>query len=58
MDANNYNKYLASIKNANDIDDKELAKKVLARIKAEMEAEYGTNDSDVEYLLKKFRYYV
>lgn len=56
MDATTYNKYLSVIKTANDMNDKDRAKDILRNVQAEMISEYGLNDSDVEYLIKKFRY--
>lgn len=58
MDSSSYNKYLSAIKTANDMSDKDRAKEILRNIQAEMISEYGLSDSDVEYLIKKFRYYV
>ena len=58
MDASTYNKYLSVIKTANDMSDKERAKDILRKIQAEMISEYGINDDDVTYLIKKFRYYL
>ena len=58
MDASSYNKYLSAIKTANDLSDKGRAKEILRGIQADMISEYGLTDSDVEYLIKKFRYYV
>ena len=56
MDASSYNKYLSQIKFANDIKDKDNAKELLRQIKEALIVQFGFNDSDVEYLLKKFRY--
>ena len=58
MDAKNYNIYLSAIKTANDMSDKDRAKEMLRNIQAEMISSYGLSDSDVEYLIKQFRYYV
>ena len=58
MDAKSYNIYLSIIKNANDMSDKDRAKEILRSIQTEMVSTYGLNDSDVEYLIKKFRYNV
>ena len=58
MDSSSYNKYLSVIKTANDMLDKDRAKEILRNIQAEMISEYGLSDSDVEYLIKKFRYNV
>lgn len=58
MDAKSYNEYLSRIKFANDLNDKDDAKEVLREIQKEMIVKFGFSDSDVEYLIKKFRYYV
>lgn len=58
MDAKNYNIYLSTIKTANDMSDKDRAKEILRNVQAEMVSKYGLSDSDVEYLIKKFRYYI
>lgn len=58
MDAASYNKYLSRIKFANDLSDKDSAKELLRKIQEEMIINFGFNDSDVEYLIKKFRYYI
>lgn len=58
MDSSNYNKYLSVIKTANDMSDKDRAKEILRNVQAEMVSRYGLSDSDVEYLIKQFRYYV
>ena len=58
MDAANYNRYLAAIKFANDLDDKDRAKELLRKIQEEMILNYGLSDSDVEYLIRQFRYYI
>ncbi len=58
MDATNYNRYLSVIKTANDMNDKGRAKEILRQIQADMISQYGISDSDVEYLIKQFRYYV
>lgn len=58
MDATNYNRYLSVIKTANDMSDKDRAKDILRNVQAEMISQYGLSDSDVEYLIKQFRYYV
>ncbi len=55
MDATNYNKYLAAIKAANDMYDKDRARDVLRKIQADMIANYGINDNDVDYLIRQFR---
>ena len=58
MDSSSYNKYLSVIKTANDMTDKDRAKEILRNVQAETVSKYGLSDSDVEYLIKKFRYYV
>lgn len=58
MDSSSYNKYLSVIKTANDMSDKDRAKDILRNVQAEMVSKYGLSDSDVEYLIKQFRYYV
>lgn len=58
MDAKSYNRYLSVIKTANDMSDKDRAKDILRNVQAEIVSQYGMNDSDVEYLIKQFRYYV
>ena len=47
MPSSDYNKYLAAIKAANDMENKEL----LRQIKNELIANYGLMDDDVDYLL-------
>ena len=54
MSSNDYNKFLALIKEANNDDNKELLKK----IKKELLTKFGFDDNDVEILIKKFRYNV
>ena len=56
MDSTNYNRYLSVIKTANDMSDKDRAKEILRNVQAEMVSRFGLGDSDVEYLIKKFRY--
>ncbi|MBR2020971.1 MAG: hypothetical protein IJ939_00910 [Clostridia bacterium] len=58
MDASTYNSYLSVIKTANDMSDKDRAKDILRKVQAEMVAKYGIDDSDVQYLIKYFRYYI
>ena len=58
MDASSYNKYLSVIKTANDMSDKDRAKEILRNVQAEMVSKYGLGDSDVERLIKRFRYYI
>lgn len=52
MNAKDYNRYLAAIKAANDSADKET----LRQIQKQLIANYGLQDDDVDYLIKKFRY--
>ena len=56
MDATNYNRYLSVIKTANDMSDKDRAKEILRNVQADIVSQYGLSDSDVEYLIKQFRY--
>ena len=58
MDSKSYNIYLSTIKTANDMEDKDRAKEILRNVQADMVSKYGLSDDDVEYLIKKFRYYV
>lgn len=57
MNSSAYNKYLAAIKAANDLESSR-AKEVLRKIYADMVANYGINDSDVDRLYCYFRYSV
>ncbi|MBR6557005.1 MAG: hypothetical protein IKT60_06200 [Clostridia bacterium] len=58
MDSSSYNKYLAAIKAANDMESSR-AKEVLGKIYADMIANYGVSDNDVDYLYRNyFRYSV
>ena len=52
MRANDYNKYLAAIKAANDSADKEA----LRQIQKQLIAKFGLSDNDVDYLIRQFRY--
>ena len=54
MPSSDYNKYLAAIKAANDMENKEL----LRQIKNEFFAIYGLRAGEVDYLLRQFRYNV
>lgn len=54
MDATSYNRYLSAIEAANDSADKEA----LRQIQKDMIARFGLGDNDVDYLIRKFRYYV
>lgn len=55
MNSNDYNKCLAAINAANSME-RERAKELLRAIYAQMIAQYGATDSDVDYLYRKFRY--
>ena len=55
MRASDYNRYLAAIKAANDMEPSR-AREVLRKIQADMIAEYGLSDNDVDYLIRQFRY--
>ena len=58
MNSSDYNKYLAAIKAANDMESSR-AKEVLGKIYADMVSNYGVGDSDVDYLCRNyFRYSV
>ena len=57
MRSNDYNKYLAAIKAANDCV-ASRASELLRQIQADMIACYGMGDNDVDYLLRQFRYHV
>ena len=56
MRADDYNKYLAAIKAANDDSDYHRSVELLRRIYAQMVAQYGANERDVEYLYRQFRH--
>lgn len=58
MDSTSYNRYLSVIKTANDMSDKDRAREILRNVQAEMVSNYGLSDSDVEYLIKQFRYHI
>lgn len=53
MPSSEYNKYLAAIKAANDME-YHRSVETLRRIYAEMCAKYGANDSDVSYLYRNY----
>ncbi len=57
MNSSDYNKYLASIKAANDCE-ASRARELLRQIQADMIARYGASDRDVDYLIRQFRYNV
>ena len=52
MQSSDYNRYLAAIKAANDVADKEA----LRQIQKDMIKNYGLADNDVDYLIRQFRY--
>ena len=54
MNSGDYNRYLAAIKTANDMGNKDL----LRKIRDELIAKYGLSDDDVDYLIRQFRYYI
>ena len=58
MDATSYNRYLAAIKAANDMRDYDRARDTLRKIQADMIANYGLADNDVDYLIRQFRYHI
>jgi len=58
MDSKSYNYYLSTVKTANGMSDKDRAKDILRNLQADMISKYGLSDSDVEYLIKQFRYNV
>lgn len=55
MNSKDYEKYLTAINVANSME-RERAKELLRGIYAQMIAQYGAGDSDVDYLYRKFRY--
>ena len=55
MDATSYNRYLAAIKAANDME-YDRSKETLRKIQADMIANYGLSDDDVDYLIRQFRH--
>lgn len=55
MNSSDYNKFLAAIKAANNREPGE-ARELLRRIQAELIARYSLSDSDVDYLIRQFRY--
>ena len=52
MQSSDNNRYLAAIKAANDVADKEA----LRQIQKDMIKNYGLADNDVDYLIRQFRY--
>lgn len=57
MNSSDYNKYLAAIKMANDCEESR-AKALLKNIYESMVAKYGTDEADVEYLFRQFRFHI
>jgi len=57
MKSNDYNKFLAAIKFAND-QEPSRARELLRGIQAEMIAKYGLSDDDVDYLIRQFRFHI
>ncbi len=55
MNSKDYNKYLTAINAANDME-RERAKELLRGIYAQMIAQCGAADEDVDRLYRKFRY--
>ena len=55
MNSTDYNTYLTAINAANSME-RERAKELLRGIYAQMIAQYGAGDNDVDYLYRKFRY--
>lgn len=58
MNSSDYNKYLAAIKAANDFSDDDRTRDLLRKIYADMVANYGANEQDVEYLFRQFRLHI
>lgn len=56
MRSDDYNKYLAAIKQANDDPDYHRSVETLRRLYQQMVAQYGANERDVEYLFRQFRH--
>ncbi len=57
MNSTDYNRYLAAIKAANDCEE-HRAKELLRKIYADMVAQYGVSENDVDYLYRQFRYHI
>ena len=57
MTSKEYNFWLSAIKTANELDDKDEAKKALKNIQMRLAEKFGYTD-DVEALIKKFGYSV
>ena len=58
MRSDDYNKYLTAIRAANDISDNDLCRELLRKIYAQMVAQYGPNEDDVDFLYRKFRLHI
>jgi len=54
MNSSDYNMFLKMIKQANDRSDKDA----LIAIRLDMIKQYGSSDSDVQYLIRQFKYSV
>lgn len=54
MSSQDYNRYLAAIKVANDMADRDA----LRQIQRDMITRFGLEDNDVDYLIRQFRYHV
>jgi hypothetical protein len=54
MTSSEYNRFLAAIKAANDSEDRDA----LRQIQKQLVSMYGAADSDVDYLIRQFRYHV
>ena len=58
MNSSDYNRYLSAIKTANDFSDDDRTRDLLRKIHADMVANYGANEPDVEYLFRQFRLHI
>lgn len=58
MNPSDYNKYLAAVKAANNVSDESRCREMLRSIYADMVANFGAHDSDVEYLYRMFRLHI
>lgn len=54
MTSNEYNRFLAAIKAANDSEDRDA----LRQIQKQLISMYGAADDDVDYLIRQFRYHI
>ena len=54
MTSSEYNRFLAAIKAANDSEYRDA----LRQIQKQLVSMYGAADSDVDYLIRQFRYHV